>query len=233
VQHRRILISGLSIAVALLLPAATPALAGPAFDFLFSVSSVGSDQQYFLNLAVDNYGYTRAELDPVLPRLRSLDGDLPVAMFLAHESGEPLSVIVGLRAQGLSWSVVFGRLRVAPAVLFAGIDRDPGPPYGKAWGHWRKNPKAVRLSDNDVVGLVQIQVGSRWARMSPYEVARARGQGKTVSVLIGEKKGRPWKAHKAQHAGKPGQGSGKGQGKSGKEQPKPKGQGHHGNPTAD
>ncbi len=217
--RKHLLMPGLPVAIAAtLLATATPAIAGTSFDFLFNVSAVSSDHQYFLNLSVDNYGYTRADLDPVLPRLRSVDADLPVVMFLAHESGEPISVIVGLRAQGLSWSVVFGRLRVTQGVLFVGIDRDPGPPYGKAWGHWKRSPKSVRLSDNDVVVPVQIQVGSRWARMSPYEMAKARGQGKKVAVLVNDKKGRPWKANKPQHAeqgnkGKQGQSKSKGQNK--------------------
>ena len=239
-NRKRVLISCLPLAVVACLATASPdlALAGPSFDYLFSVGAVSSDHQYFLNLAVDNYGYTRADLDPVLPRLRSVDSDLPVAMYLSHESGEPLSVIVGLRAQGLSWAVVFGRLRVAPGVLFAGISRDPGPPYGKAWGHWRKNPKTVRLSDSDIIGLVQIQVGSRWARMTPYDLAKARGQGKKVPALVGERKGRPWKANKPQQVAHQGKGSGKKPGK-GASKSKDHGQGHAkgpdrgGNPTAD
>ena len=233
-NRNRLLMSGLPVAVVICLATVPSALAYEPFDYLYDVGAVRSDHQYFLNLAVDNFGYTRADLDPVLPRLRSVDTDLPVAMFLAHQSGEPISAIAGLRAQGNSWSAISGRLRVAPSVMFAGIERDPGPPYGKAWGYWKKNPKTVRLSDNDIAGLVQIQVGSRWARMSPYEMARARGQGKKVSVLVGEKKGRPWKANKPQNAGKqgPGQDS-KGKGQQGKGQAKPKGQNDGGNPTAD
>jgi hypothetical protein len=60
---------------------------------------------------------------------------------------------------------------------------------------------------------VQIQVGSRWARMSPYEMAKARGQGKKVAVLVNDKKGRPWKANKPQQAAHENKGK-KGQSKS-------------------
>lgn len=182
-----------------------PARAGASFDFLFSMDHVGDDNQYFLNVAVSNYGYNRVALEPVLPRLRYVEADLPVVLFLAHACGRPPGVIVDLRAQGLSWSVIFTRVGVPHDVLFAGIDRDPGPPYGKAWGHWRKSPRAVRLSDGDIAGLVQVQIGARAARMAPFEVARARGQGRPVAVLVAEKKGRPYhaaKGPKEKHQGK-------------------------------
>ncbi len=198
-----------------------PALAGASFDFLFSMDRVGNDNQYFLNLAVSNYGYDRAVLEPVLPRLRYVEADLPVVLFLAHASGRSVQVIVDLRAGGLSWSVVFTRLHVPFDLLFAGIDRDPGPPYGKAWGYWRKNPRAVQLTDGDVRGLAQVQVGARTAGLSPFDLARGKGQGKAVAVMVAEKKNRPYDKGRPEQAGGPPPGKGK---------PKGKPQGGHGHP---
>ena len=181
--------------------APTPAVAGTSFDFLFSVGQVSDDNQYFLNLAVGDSGYDRRVLEPIVPRLRAVEVELPVVLFLARQSGRPIEHIVDLRARGLAWSVVFSQLNVPFDVLFAGIDRDPGPPYGNAWGYWRKNPRAVRLSDADITGLVSVQIGARVGGLSPYEVARERGKGKKVAVLVAEKKGRPFKAGKPDHAG--------------------------------
>ncbi len=175
---------------------APPASAGSSVDFLFSVEHATNDQQYFLGLAVSNYGYSRQVLEPVVPRLRYLEVDLPVVLFLARESGRPVDLIVGWRAEGLSWSVIFGRARVPVDVLFARIDRDPGPPYGKAWGHWKKNRRAVRLSDSDIAGLVQIQIGSRVSGVTPFELARARGQGRAVASVVAKEKGRPYQRAK-------------------------------------
>lgn len=174
-------------------PATGSAMAGTSFDFLFNVNHVSDDNQYFLNLAVANYRYDRRVLEPIVPRLRYVEADLPVVLFLAEHSGRPPSVIVDLRAQGYGWSAIFTRLHVAPDVLFAGIPSDPGPPYGKAWGHWKKSRRGVRLSDTDIIGLVQIQIGSRFAGVAPIEMARARGQGRRVATLVAEKKGRPYK----------------------------------------
>lgn len=171
------------------------ARAGTSFDFLFSMDRVSNDNQLFLNVAVDNYGYNRRDLEPVLPRLRYVEADLPVVLFLAHECGRPPAYIVDLRARGLSWGVIFDRVGVSYEVLFNGIDRDPGPPYGNAWGHWRRQPRGFRLSDSDISGLVQLQVGSRACRMRPYEMARYRGQGRSVAYVVADQRGRPYRGH--------------------------------------
>lgn len=200
-----------AIALALALCAVpVPARAGVSFDFLFSMDRVSDDHQFFLNVAVSNYAYDRVVLEPILPRLRYLEADLPVVLFLAHECGRPPGYIVDLRARGLSWSVIFTRVGVPYDVLFAGIDRDPGPPYGNAWGHWRKSPRAVRLNDGDIAGLVQVQIGARAAHMRPFEMARARGQGRPIAVVVAEKRGRPYHAAKGAKGAHPGKGKPKG-----------------------
>jgi hypothetical protein len=173
--------------------AAAPARGATSFEFLFSTDRVSNDHQLFLNLAVSNSGYDRAVLEPVLPRIHSVEVDLPVVLFVAQQCGRPVDYVVDLRARGLSWSAIFTQLNVRPDVLFVGIDRDPGPPYGKAWGYWRKNPQSIRLSDDDIRGLVQVQMGSRWAGASPYDLAHARSQGKAVVTFVADKHGRPYR----------------------------------------
>src|SRR6266699_3525886 len=170
----KIWVAGASTALVLATGTA-PARAGASFDFLFSRDQVGDDHQYFLNLAFGNYGYGRAVLEPVLPRLRYVEVDLPVVLFLANESGRGVDSIVALRARGMPWSAVFVELGVPLDVLFAGIDQDPGPPYGRAWGHWRNNPRGVR----------------------PGELAR--GRGGDVAAYVAERKGRPYRPGNSGH----------------------------------
>jgi hypothetical protein len=184
------------------------AMASTSFEFLFSTGRVTDDHQLFLNLAVTNSGFPRAEIEPVLPRIQYVEMDLPVVLFVAQQCGRPPDYVVNLRAQGLSWSVIFTQLNISPQVLFAGIDQDPGPPYGKAWGYWRKNPSSLTLNDEDIRGLVEIQMGSRWAGSSPYELARARSQGKSVVTLVADKHGRPYHGGGADK-GEKGKGHGK------------------------
>src|SRR5687768_5465067 len=98
------------------------ALAGTSYDFLFSTSSVNDDNQLYLNLAISNYAYPRTVIEPVLPRVRYVEQDLPVILFLANTSGRPVQSIVDLRYDGLGWSVIFSRVGVPYDVLFADIE---------------------------------------------------------------------------------------------------------------
>ena len=101
-----------------------------------------------------------------------------------------------------------------------GIRNDPGPPYGNAWGHWRRDRRGVRLSDSDISGLVQVQIGARAARMRPYEMARARGQGRPVAFVVAEERGRPY------HGGRRGNDEHEGRGRNKDHGPH---RDHHGN----
>jgi hypothetical protein len=175
--------------------------AATSFDFLFSMDQVHNDTQYFLNLAVSNYGYQRPVLEPLLPRVRYVEADLPVLLFLQHQSGWQLPALIDLRAQGASWSVIFTRVGVPQDVLFAGIPDDPGPPYGNAWGYWKKNPRGARLSDPDVCELVKIQMASRWGGAPAGDLARGYARGVTAPIYVAEKNGRPYHGGKGGHEG--------------------------------
>lgn len=213
-----IIASALFISFGLALTAGSPASrAATTFDYLFNPAKVVNDHQLFLNLAVGNSGIPRPALEPILPRMRSVETDLPVALFLARESGRPFESIVDLRARGLNWSVIATRVNVEPDIFFTGIDRDPGPPYGYAWGHWKKNRRGVRLSDSDISGLVQIQFGHRIAGPSPFELARACSHT-TVVNYVANRKGRHYEADEHEDRNDHDQ-----HGKKGK-----KGRGHHG-----
>ena len=200
---------GLTVAVACAFVGATPAAAG--FDFLFSASHVSNDDQMFLNLTVSNYGYPRTVVEPLLPRITYVEADLPVILFLARQSGRPPAYFVDLRAGGASWSVIFGQARIPVDVLFVGIDRDPGPPYGNAWGYWKKHGRTARLSDADVQGLCRVQVGGRVSGIATYELAR--GGGDNVATRVADRKGRPHENGKVASKGPKGEKGGKGGGK--------------------
>jgi hypothetical protein len=131
-----------------------------------------------------------------------------VALFLAAESGHPLRHIVKLRAGGHSWEVIFARAEVSLAILFRGIDRDPGPPYGKAWGHWKKQPKSARLSDTDISSWVEIQIGHRLSGSSTFELAVSAGKGTPVFKTVARGKGKA-KGHEKAKAHPPGKSKGK------------------------
>jgi len=214
---RRVCPSFVGIVLAIATVASVSTASAGSFDFLFSMEHVHNDTQYFLNLAVSRSDAPRHVLEPLLPRMHRLEPDLPVLLYLHAASGWPLPQLVDLRAQGPSWSVIFTRVGVSQAVLFEGIPDDPGPPYGNAWGYWKKNPRGARLRDNDVCDLVRIQMASRWVGTPQFELARGYARGITAPVQVAEKNGRPYRhagggAQPASQPGKPGKGHGAGHG---------------------
>jgi hypothetical protein len=94
------------------------------------------------------------------------------------------------------------RIGVPVERLFAGVDRDPGAPYGKAWGYWKKHPRDSRLGDDDVRSFVVLQLGQRFTGISPYELARQRAAGRPVAYVVVEKRGH---GHKGKGDKPPGQ----------------------------
>jgi hypothetical protein len=207
---------GLVVAIAIA-ASAHPASAG-SFDFLFGMEHVHNDTQYFLNLAVSHSDAPRQVLEPLLPRVRSVEPDLPVLLYLHAASGWPLPQLVDLRARGASWSVIFTHVGVPQAVLFEGMPENPGPPYGNAWGYWKKNPRGARLRDNDVCDLVRIQMASRMVGVSQVDLARGYAHGMTAPIFVAEKHGRPYRndgganASSQANPGNHGHGHGAGQG---------------------
>ena len=192
--------------------------AGVSFDFLFHAESATSDDQVFLNVAVQHYGYGRADLEPVLPRIRAVELDLPVVLFLAQESHRPIREVVDLRERGLPWNDVFVRVGVPCERLFVGVDRDPGPPYGKAWGYWKKHPRDARFGDDDIRSFVVLQLGQRFTGMSSYELARQHGAGRSVQYVVVEKRGHGHKGKEPPGQAKKHKEHGKGHGQGGQDE---------------
>ena len=151
---------------------------------------LSDDARIFLNVTNDYFAPPPAVAVELLRNSPVPEDDFPVILYLARASKRPPQEILRQRADYPSWSDIMDRSNISPSVLFAGIDRDPGPPYGKAWGYWRKHPRdeRTRFRDRDVVELVKLQVASRSQRVSPYAVASVRQKEITVEQYVAEKK---------------------------------------------
>ncbi len=197
-----------------LLLACGAARAAVAFDVAVGMN-VNEDTRIFLN--VTNQVWQPAAPTAIIQRCRYPEDDFPVVAFLAFQSHRDPNFILQLRAEGYPWADIFYRVHVDPGVLFVGMDRDPGPPYGRAWGYWRNHPRGgpqgrLYFSDRDVVGLVKVQTAARHFGASPYSVLDAQHQGRRVEVYTAgrwrEKHGRDhWSEGRGDQAG-PGRGHG-------------------------
>lgn len=172
---------------AVLLAAAIPAAAYTQYEYLFEPAAVHNDTQMFLNLTVTDSGVARATLEPLLPRIRYVDSDLPVMLFLARQSGRPVGSIVDLRARGYSWARIFSTLGLRYDPLFTDYTEDVAPRYRTVWTTWRTRPTTLRLTDYQVRDLVRVQYGHRLASAPVVEVVR-----RTPIVYVAEKRGRTY-----------------------------------------
>jgi hypothetical protein len=147
---------------------------------------------------------------------------LGVYFWLSKESGRDINTILKLRLEGLSWSVVFGRVGVDIGRVFITLPRDPGPPYGKAYGYWRHGPGSrgrttIVLTDAEICDWVNARSFSVALGIDAGTYLERRGRGEAAVVIAG-------KTYREKHgkgnvggAGKKndtGHGGGKGKGKN-------------------
>ncbi len=169
--------------------AAAPARAGVDIDLGASVP-LGDDGRLFFNISSRYFDYEPAVVEQWGGRYSNPD-DLTVSLFIAKQSRRSPDMIFALRRQGLSWWDVGLRVGVPVDAWFVPVDGDPGPPYGKAYGRWRKhreNPKyMVVLRDADVRNLVAVRMAHEYYGVPVGEAMRWRASGRNArEVMVNE-----------------------------------------------
>ncbi|MEE9218178.1 MAG: hypothetical protein V3U98_03835 [Acidobacteriota bacterium] len=210
------------LAAALMVVAAASTPVAAEIDFAASLSiPLGDDGRVFINVASNYY---HADPDVVVYASKSLHdpvGDLAVALFIAKHARRSPRAVIDLRLGGKGWLEIFASYGLPYSLLFADLPPNPGPPYGKAWGHWKKhkqNPASrILLSDAEFADLVHLRVTIRALGLDAHQAVAQRSKGKPFHAIAGN-------AYRAKHGGKAG---GKGSGKQpkgpGKGKPKAKG----------
>jgi uncharacterized membrane protein YgcG len=163
---------------------------GSAADVAVGVA-VGSDGVEGFHLAVREH-YHVEEAVIVDCRNRHIPDDhLPIVFFLSGHARVAPAVILELRAGGKSWMDICLHLGLAPEIFCVEVARSHGPPYGNAFGHW-KRPRAewasIRLPDDDIVTLVNVKFLAERHGMPIDDVVDMRAKrGSFVDVDVGIK----------------------------------------------
>jgi hypothetical protein len=156
----------------------------------FSVSAHIGD----FHVAVANY-YHVPEREVIVIRERRIpDDEIPVALFIARQAGVPWTSVVDMRLRGASWWDISVRLGVSPDVYYIPVAVAPGPPYGRALGHYknkhRKQWSTIVLSDADVVNLVELRFLSEHYHVAPERIIELRGKDRDFVAIHSEVRGR-------------------------------------------
>ena len=193
------------------LMAAPAAHAGLDIDFGAAVR-IGDDDDLFLSVSARYFDEDRRAIDRIAVRYHDPD-DLTVALFVARRSGKSADVVYRYRSQGLSWWDISVRLGMPVDVWFVPVRHDPGPPYGKAYGHWKHHRRdrnhVMVLTDVDVRNLVAVRMLHEYYGVSVNVAMDWRASGRDVRVLVADEYG---KRHGHKHSAG-GNGNGKGKNK--------------------
>ena len=114
--------------------------------------------------------------------------DLSVLMFLSARSGRSPDAVFAMRRTGLSWWDVSIRLGVPADVWFVPVER-PGPPYGKAYGYWRKHgrdTRAYRVDDRSCRDLVAVRMMHDYYGIPVERAMDLRRDGRRIDSLMGD-----------------------------------------------
>lgn len=115
------------------------------------------------------------------------DDDLAVVFYLSHRASVAPSVIIDLRLGGRTWMEITSHFSLTAEIFHVAIEKASGPPYGKAHGYFknrnRKEWKSIRLSDSDIVNLVNLRFVSEHYGLSPDAVVKMREQGQSFIAI--------------------------------------------------
>lgn len=113
--------------------------------------------------------------------------EVPVVYSVAHHAHVAPSSVLDLRRAGRSWMDITLHFGLSPEIYYVPLAVDPGPPYGHAYGYYKKHPRArwrtIRLADADVVNLVNLRFLADRHHVKPERIVRMRGAGKDFLAI--------------------------------------------------
>jgi len=169
-------------AMALLVPAA--GVSAQSVSTGISISN-GELRSFYLAIG-DYYRVPESRVVYVKQQYRIPDEEIPVVFFLASRAHVDPQVIIDLRLrQRMSWLDITFHYGLTPEIFYVPVKR-VGPPYGKAYGHYKKHGKdyrKVRLVDADVVNLVNLRFISEYHGVAAEVVMDRRGKGERFVVI--------------------------------------------------
>ncbi|MEW6025764.1 MAG: hypothetical protein AB1599_00510 [Planctomycetota bacterium] len=120
-------------------------------------------------------------------RYKYTPDEVALILFLAyHGRVEPIRIVQWRQANTPWMTITTYHLRLQPDIFFVPVSTayQFGPPYGHAYGRYWKNPKAVVLSDDEMINLVYLKTTCQAYNVSPVEVIKLREQGRDFNQIV-------------------------------------------------
>ncbi len=177
------------------------AFAGGGVDADLGEEFVGGDDTRLFHAIVARYFEAEtADVSRLGARWTDPD-DLAVGLFVAGRAGQPPASVFDLRRRHPSWWDVGVACGLPADAWFVPVTKPPGPPYGRAYGHWQKlrdeRVPLPALDDGQTRDLVAVRLLHEYFGV-PVETAMSwRAGGRDVRALAVAE-------YRQRHAGKPG-----------------------------
>lgn len=206
-----------------------------AFIFLSPISnseaavdlgvSIGDEGLRGFYLAVGDY-YRVPEREVIVVKERHIpDEEIPVVFLIAQRAHVRPATIIDLRLRGKTWMDITLHFGLSPEIFYVPVrEVVTGPPYGKAYGYYKKKPRKewrkIVIDDDDVINLVNLRFISKHYSYEPEKVIKLREGGKNFIVINEEvakekKSGKEKIKEKGENGKEKHKGNGKGKGKKG------------------
>lgn len=148
----------------------------------------GHLNSFYLSVG-DYYHVPESRVAYVRDHYHMHDEELPVLFFLASRAHVDPQLIIDLRIRNrMSWLDITFHFGLTPEIYYVPVKR-VGPPYGKAYGHYKKHKKnysKVVLADGDVVNLVNLRFMSDYHGVAPEVIMDKRGRGERFTSMNNE-----------------------------------------------
>jgi hypothetical protein len=144
-------------------------------------------RQAYFSAVAEFFGVSRSEVS-ILGDWRLPTDEIPVVLFLARRAGVSAEALAALRRSGSAWSQLMTRYGVDAGALHLPLpDAAQAGRLQTAYEHYRGLPPArwaeVRLTDQDVVALVNVRILAQTFALSVEEILRRAGPTGTFLEL--------------------------------------------------
>ncbi len=151
--------------------------------------SISDGQVKGFYVAIGKYFNMPQRAITVVREKRIPDEELPVVFFIARRANVRPAAVIELRNAGQSWMDITLHFGLSPEIYYVEYQGEPAPPYGHAYGYFRKHPRAewrdIRFDDDDIVNLVNLRFMCDQYKLPPEEIMRWRGDHRSF-VLVND-----------------------------------------------
>lgn len=168
-----------------ILVGALGALAAQAGQVDLGISVTDGRLRSFYLAVGDHYRVAPRMVVDLRTRYRLLDEELPVVFFLAARAHVGPQAVIDLRLRKKSWLAIALHFGLSPEIFFVPVAPGRiGPPYGNAYGYYRKHGYAgdwrkIVLVDREVIDLVNLRFLSEYHGLAPDVIIARRGRGQS------------------------------------------------------